>query len=101
MAAQVRELVVAWREAAVVIETRFTHGDNRGIARKLCDFREIALTLARDVRMDAHAGVETEFGTKLECGARRRKIPARDEHALDASVACRADDRFPIALERL
>ena len=63
VAAQVGQLVVARREATVVVEARLADGNHHRVAREIRDCRKVAVAVARDVRVDAHAGVEREFGT--------------------------------------
>src|SRR4051794_34056054 len=70
MAAQVRELVGARREAAVIVEASLAHGDDRWIARELRDCRKVAFAVARHVRVDADAGVKPELPADDERGTR-------------------------------
>ena len=55
---QVAQLVVARREATVVVESRFANSDDRGSRARSAIAAKVAVAVARDVRVDARAGVE-------------------------------------------
>ena len=70
VAAQVAQLVVARREATVVVETSLAHGDDVRVAREVGNACEISVAVARDVRMEAGAGDEPELRRNDERGTR-------------------------------